>query len=290
MGVWRFSNPWLASSDDNEPGMPTDRNFIVRGRFLTLAEIEPATKPDLQLVREQIAVLAPVADAFLVPDNHLGRATVSSLAVAREVAAVGGRSIACLNARDRNLLGLRRDLLTAAAYGVDHLLLVQGDAVKDERPVLTTSVMFQEARSTAAAIGLPGLRLGVTARAGSRLPSWKLGADFVLAQISFDLGHVARWRANCGYDGPVLLGVIVLNSAAMARRLSDGPYGISIPNSVIERLHDEPGSGMAIAMETVEAVRASGCADGVHLISGGKYREAATALLLARVEQRAGQT
>ena len=32
---------------------------------------------------------------------------------------MGGRSIACLNCRDRNVLGLRRDLLTSAAYGVD---------------------------------------------------------------------------------------------------------------------------------------------------------------------------
>ena len=40
---------------------------------------------------------------------------------------MGGRSIACLNARDRNLLGLQRDLLTAAAYGVNQFLFVYGD-------------------------------------------------------------------------------------------------------------------------------------------------------------------
>ena len=78
-------------------------------------------------VRHQIGVLSKVASAFLIPDNHLGRATVSSVAVAHEVEAMGGRSIACLNARDRNLLGFRRDLLTAAAYGVDQFLLVYGD-------------------------------------------------------------------------------------------------------------------------------------------------------------------
>ena len=40
---------------------------------------------------------------------------------------MGGRAIACLNARDRNVLGFRRDLLTAAAYGVDEFLFVYGD-------------------------------------------------------------------------------------------------------------------------------------------------------------------
>ncbi len=95
--------------------------------FEIICEIEPPTRPDLKHVRHQIGVLSPVADAFLIPDNHIGRATVSSVAVAHEVEAMGGRSIACLNSRDRNLLGFRRDLLTAAAYGVDQFLFVHGD-------------------------------------------------------------------------------------------------------------------------------------------------------------------
>src|SRR5436853_3083282 len=95
--------------------------------FEVICEVEPATKPEVMHVRHQIGVLSRIASAFLIPDNHLGRATVSSIAVAHEVEAMGGRSIACLNSRDRNLLGLRRDLLTAAAYGVDQFLLVHGD-------------------------------------------------------------------------------------------------------------------------------------------------------------------
>src|SRR6188474_3931728 len=95
--------------------------------FEVVCEVEPATQPDLMHVRHQIGVMSTIASAFLIPDNHIGRATVSSIAVAHEVAQMGGRSIACLNARDRNLLGFRRDLLTAAAYGVDEFLFVYGD-------------------------------------------------------------------------------------------------------------------------------------------------------------------
>src|ERR687893_831422 len=101
--------------------------------FEWICEIEPPTKPDLTRVRHQIGVLSRVADAFLVPDNHVGRATVSSIAVAHEVDLMGGRSIACLNARDRNMLGFRRDLLTASAYGVNHFLFVYGDPPKEGR-------------------------------------------------------------------------------------------------------------------------------------------------------------
>src|SRR5260370_28819863 len=97
------------------------------GRFEVVCEIEPPARPDLRGVRHQSGVLSLVADSFLIPDNHIGRATVSSVAVAHEVQAMGARGIACLNSRDRNLLGFRRDLLTAAAYGVGQFLLVYGD-------------------------------------------------------------------------------------------------------------------------------------------------------------------
>jgi methylenetetrahydrofolate reductase (NADPH) len=40
---------------------------------------------------------------------------------------MGARGIAFLNARDRNLLGFRRDLVTAAACGVDRFF-VYGDS------------------------------------------------------------------------------------------------------------------------------------------------------------------
>ena len=73
-----------------------------------VCEIEPATGPDLRMVRHQIGVLSSVSSTFLIPDNHIGRATVSSIAVAHEVLLMGGRAIACLDAWDRNTLGFRR--------------------------------------------------------------------------------------------------------------------------------------------------------------------------------------
>src|SRR5271165_4524927 len=119
--------------------------------FEIICEIEPATRPDMMHVRHQIGVLSRVASAFLIPDNHIGRATVSSIAVAHEVRLMGGRSIACINARDRNILGFERDLLTAAAYGVDEFLFVYGDrpetgARSDD---LTVKTMITESREFA---------------------------------------------------------------------------------------------------------------------------------------------
>src|SRR6202047_3037953 len=127
-------------------------------------------------VRHQIGVLSKVASAFLIPDNHIGRATVSSVAVAHEVERMGGRSIACLNARDRNLLGFRRDLLTAAAYDVDQFLFVYGDRPTSGARTgqLTVRSMIAELHAFSAENPSTGrrFRAGVAAGPGP-LPAWK---------------------------------------------------------------------------------------------------------------------
>ena len=116
-------------------------------------------------VRHQIGVMSTIASAFLIPDNHIGRATVSSIAVAHEVARMGGRAIACLNARDRNLLGFRRDLLTAAAYGVDEFLFVYGDRPESGKRSddLTVRSMIREARDFSG-LARPRVRSGSASR------------------------------------------------------------------------------------------------------------------------------
>src|SRR5262249_25552554 len=152
-----------------------------------------------------IGVLAPVADAFLVPDNHIGRATVSSIAVAHEVDAMGARAIACLNARDRNVLGMRRDLLTAAAYGVDEFLCVYGDQPAAGARVAQLSVrdMMREVRTFDT-----GRTFRVGVASGLRpIPAWKHEADFCFVQIGFDLDALFRWRDEVSFTDAIYAGV-----------------------------------------------------------------------------------
>jgi len=243
--------------------------------FEVVCEIEPPTRPDLRHVRHQIGVLSPVADAFLIPDNHIGRATVSSIAVAHEVAAMGGRSIACLNARDRNLLGFRRDLLTAAAYGVDEFLFVYGDKPTsgDRTGELTVRAMIDEARTWS-----PGaFRVGVAAGLG-RMPAWKRTADFVFVQVGFSLDALLRWRDAVALEVPVYAGVMVIASATMARRLAASIPDIEIPAELVERVTADRGAGVEAACAQVEAIRDSGAFAGVHLIPVARFREVALRL------------
>jgi 5,10-methylenetetrahydrofolate reductase len=243
--------------------------------FEVICEVEPATQPDLMRVRHQIGVLSRIASAFLIPDNHIGRATVSSIAVAHEVALMGGRSIACLNARDRNLLGFRRDLLTAAAYGVDEFLFVYGDRPESGRRSddLTVRSMIDEARRFADR----SFRLGVTAGPGP-LPAWKRDADFLFVQVAFSLPALLEWRERVEFAGPVYAGVLVVPSAAMGRKLSAAVPQLAVPPAVLERIEHDRTAGVDLACDLVEGIRRSGAFDGVHLIPVSCYREVAARL------------
>jgi 5,10-methylenetetrahydrofolate reductase len=253
-------------------------------RFEVIAEIEPATRPDLTRVRHQVGVLAPVADAFLIPDNHLGRATVSSLAVAHEVASMGVSAIACLNSRDRNKLGFQRDLLTAAAYGIDRFLCVFGDQPTSggRSNDLTVRTMLEEIRTFGTSETFTGhgpFSVGVTSRLAP-LPRWKQEADFVFVQASFDIERLLRWREQLHFDGQVFAGVLVVASAGMAKTLAEATNQIELPCALLEVLRDDRDAGVEHAWRLMTDIKDSGAFDGIHLVPVGRFRTVA-----ARMEQ-----
>jgi 5,10-methylenetetrahydrofolate reductase len=195
---------------------------------------------------------------------------------------MGGRSVACVNARDRNLLGLRRDVLTAAAYGVSEFLLVYGDRSQPgaSGDGLTIGRMLDDIRMFSdgpAFDGLPKFRLGVTSRLAP-LPEHKQSADFVFTQVTFSLDALLRWRDELEFDGPVYAGVMVLASATMAQKLVDDIREIAIPDAWVHAVEADRNAGVELACEYVESVRESGAFDGVHLIPVARYREVAARL------------
>lgn len=254
-------------------------------RFEVVCEIEPATTPDLTRVRHQIGVMTPVASSFLIPDNHIGRATVSSVAVAHEVQAMGGRAVACLNARDRNLLGFERDLLTAAAYGVEEFLFVYGDkpTTGGRTSELSVRSMIEHARAatdSAALAGTRPFRLGATTRL-TPVPAWKLAADFLFVQVSFSLDRLLAWRDTIDTDIDVFAGVMVVASPAMGRRLLATVPDIEIPDALLRTIEADPDAGIDTALDLLAGIEASGAFAGVHLVPVSRYRQVA-----ARLEQR----
>ena len=245
--------------------------------FTILCEVEPATTPDLSGVRRQVVAFEGVTSSFLIPDNHLGRATVSSIAVAHEVALLGRRAVACVNSRDRNLLGFRRDLLTACAYGVSDFLFVRGDDPASgaaRSGDLTVRKMIDEARE------FDGMqcRVGATVRAGQPIPEWKKAADFLLVQASFDVDRLHAWRDTVEYDGDLLAGVLVLASSKMAVRLAGTVTDIDLPATLVESLDADPDAGVDHAVEMVRTLESAGGFAGVHVVPVSRYRQFADRL------------
>jgi methylenetetrahydrofolate reductase (NADPH) len=253
-----------------------------RPGFEIVVEIEPATRPDLARVRRQVDTWSGLADRFLVPDNHLGRATVSSIAVAHEVARAGVPTIACLNSRDRNRLGFRRDLLTAAAYGVRDLLCVFGDEPSSggRTSDLTVRTMLEEARGFGASPTFAGhgpVRVGVTTRL-TPLPGWKRDADFLFVQACFEPGRLLEWRRSLDFDGPVFAAVLVVSSAAMAKTLAEATAEITVPLPLLDALESDPSAGVGAACSLLGEIRASGAFDGAHLVAVARAQELADRL------------
>ena len=193
---------------------------------------------------------------------------------------MGGHSIACINARDRNVLGFHRDLLTATAYGVNEFLFVYGDrpetgARSDD---LTVRSMIAEARQFSQRPDVGGkFRIGVAAGPGP-IPTWKREADFLVTQVTFSAAELISWRASQDFAGPVYAGVMVLPSAAMARKLSAEVPQLAVPETVISQLESDRDSGVAMACDMIKLIRDSDAFDGIHLIPVNRYREIASRL------------
>lgn len=217
--------------------------------FELLVELAPPRRPDLSSLGARLDSLGPIADGFLVTDSPLGRPAVSCLAVAAIVAARGERVAVCLNARDRNLTGLRRDLLTAAAVGVDRVLCVYGDApaAGGRAEDLTVRVMLDEVLRN-------GLDAGVTTGTGGPLAAWKRHAAFVVTQLSFDARPLARWRDATDVAADVYAGVFVPTPR------SNVP-GVDIP----EQLR-APGAAVEHAAGMIDELRSHGGFAGAHLV------------------------
>lgn len=237
-----------------------------------IVEVAPPTRPDLGYLREQIVEARRLSDRILVPENQLGRASLSSLVVAAEVRRSGGEPIACLTARDRNVVGLERDLLTATALGVDHLLFVYGDEPErgERSGGLSVRRMLEVVRGASVRF-----RVGVGGTCARPLPAWKAAADDVFVQPCFDVGRLVAWREKIDEPLRIYPGVVVVGDPGTAARLNRTIPCLGMPPTAIERLDGDGRAGVEIAAEQIDLLRRSGAFDGVYLIPVGRQPDLA---------------
>ena len=101
----------------------------------------------------------------------------------------------------------------------------------------------------------------------------KAGAKFFQTQAVYDIDTLRNFREKTKHlDGKVLVGIIPLKSAGMAKYMNKNVPGIFVPDELIERMknaEDKVKEGIKIAGEFIRQVKEEGLCDGVHIMAIG---------------------
>ena len=272
---------------------------IASGKFLVTAEINPPKGVDLTRPLADAALLKPYVDAANVTDQTASVMRMSPLGLCVHLKRLGIDPILQVTCRDRNRIALQADLLAAAALGIENVLCLTGDPVStgdhpDAKPVFDVKdgILLLEAASTLmqgkdlsgnALQGAPSFLLGAVANPGAQPvdvevqrteAKAKKGARFFQTQAVFEPEAVVRFMDRVRHLGvPVLAGIILLKSGAMARHLNQSVPGIRIPDRLIEEMDaaaDKGARSVEIAARTIAAVRPY--CQGVHIMAIGWER------------------
>jgi methylenetetrahydrofolate reductase (NADPH) len=269
-------------------------NELTTGRFVVTAEIAPPKGTDVAPALATVRAFVGVT-AVNVTDNQGANMRMSPLAVSALLVREGIEPILQLTCRDRNRMALQSDLLGAAALGVENVLVLSGDHLRfGDHPGaksvfdLDSVQLLQVVDRLMAGHDMAGKTLAGIPRffAGAAVTpeaepfelmfqkftkKVENGARFFQTQAVFDPGKLERFMGVARPLGvPVLLGVLLLKSARMARFLNDNIPGVRVPASLIERLEQAArplDEGVAIAREMVAAARRH--CQGVHLMTLG---------------------
>ena len=264
------------------------------GQFVVTAEIAPPKGTDLSEALAAVEKLTGIA-AVNVTDNQGANMRLSSLALAARLQQQGTETVLQLTCRDRNRMALQSDLLGAASFGIENLLLLSGDHSKfgdhpDSRPVfdLDSVQLLDMAAGLMAGTDMAGKSLdGVPeffpgAAVNPAAEPFELmfqkvakkvdsGARFFQTQSVFDRETLERFMlAMQPLKVPVIAGVLLIRSSRMARFLNDNIPGVQVPETLVQRLdsaEDPLAEGVEIAREAVAWAR-DHC-QGVHLMTLG---------------------
>ena len=261
---------------------------------MVTAEIAPPKGTDLSEALAAVEKFTGIT-AVNVTDNQGANMRLSSLALAARLQQQGTETVLQLTCRDRNRMALQSDLLGAASFGIENLLLLSGDHSKfgdhpDSRPVfdLDSVQLLDMAAGLMAGTDMAGKSLdGVPeffpgAAVNPAAEPFELmfqkvakkvdsGARFFQTQSVFDRDTLERFMLSMQpLQVPVIAGVLLIRSARMARFLNDNIPGVQVPETLVQRLEsaEKPlAEGVKIAREAVAWTRE--LCQGVHLMTLG---------------------
>jgi len=266
-------------------------SLLHQGEFVVTAELNPPKSAAASVVKRRADLLKGVVDAVNLTDSNRGNVAMAAIPAAVLVRDAGVEPIVQVTGRDRNRIALQADLLGAAALGLPNFLFMTGDDPKQgNHPDAVHVKDLDGTELVRAAASLrdgkllngdevkqpPRYFIGATASPADpkdvdrTLEKIAAGAQFLQTQPVFDPAPFSQWLTEIRKrerDVAILAGVLVLRSAEQAERLAKVP-GITLPDAIRTRLRDAAdgeAEGIAIAIETVRALRALPGVNGIHL-------------------------
>ncbi len=287
------------------PGEGQLSTALRSGRFVVTAEIGPPRGADPVAIATKAALLRDWVDAANITDNQGSHTRLASWAGSILAMQAGIEPVMQLTTRDRNRIALQSDLISAGAIGIPNVLLLSGDHPTygdhpDAMPVFdldsvqliwTAQLIRDHGRLLSGKsvkpvprwlIGgvenpfAPPLRFRAQ-RMGKKVAA---GAEFIQTQFVFDLDIFGAWMAevaDLGLDRRcgVIAGVGPIRSVRAMEFMQTKVPGIYIPDAVIRRLRGVASDrveaeGMALCVETMEALRETPGVAGVHVMAFGQ--------------------
>jgi 5,10-methylenetetrahydrofolate reductase len=244
------------------------REALATGKFTFTGEIGPPKGTNIApALHEAEEFLKGCCAAVNVTDIQTAVMRMSSLAVCKMLVDRGIEPVLQMVTRDRNRLALQSDLLGASALGVENVLALTGDHIvmgdhQDSMPVydldsvglLRAMTKLEQGTDLGKTMkGEPNVLDGVptffkgcvvtpcTEEVAPQILKLEkkvaAGAQFVQTQAVYDPKAFEAFMKKIGHiKVPVLVGIVLLKNAGMAKYMNANVPGVSVPEPIIQRL------------------------------------------------------
>ena len=270
-----------------------------RGEFVVSAEVGPPNGFHVEHLLEEAKTYLSDITAVNVTDNQSSVMRLGSLAMCKALKDEGLTPIYQLTCRDRNRIALQSDLLSAAMFGIENLLLLTGDHTKlgdhpQAKPVfdLDSVSLIHAVTRLESGVDLGGNELvgeppkfakgavvspcsdSVDAQLAKMERKVRAGADYFQTQAVFEPEKFIKFMEKAKEFGkPVQVGIIIPKSAGMAKFMNNNVAGIHVPDEMIEELAKDKErtkagiTGVEIAARIIKECRPY--CQGVHIMALG---------------------
>ena len=241
------------------------------GKFVITAEIGPPKGVNMSPVIEEAekSLKMDSISAVNVTDIQTAVMRAGSMMGAKLLLDAGIEPVLQMVTRDRNRLALLSDLLSAYIFGIRNVLALTGDHVTmgdhpEAKPVYDLdSVSLLQAMTKLEAGTDLGLDMKGNPNALDGAPKFfkgacvtpcadevepqiiklekkvEAGAQFIQTQAVYDPAVFEKFMKRIEHiKVPVLVGIVMLKTAGMAKYMNRGVPGVQVPDATIQRLTD----------------------------------------------------